>query len=142
MKVSELMTRDVRIAEPDWSIQDAASTMAAIDSGFMPVGENDRLVGTITDRDIAIRAVAEGMGPETRVRDVMSSDVKYCFDDEDISEVARNMADIQVRRLPVVNHDKQLVGVLSLGDIATGDGVDRDAEVALHGISEPAHHLH
>jgi CBS domain-containing protein len=141
MKIGKLMTRDVRLADPDWSIKDAAATMAAIDCGFIPVGENDRLVGTITDRDIAIRAVAEGMGPETKVRDVMSKDVKYCFDDEEVSDVARNMADIQVRRLPVVNRDKRLVGVVSLGDLATAGGVDDDAELALSGISEP-HHIH
>ena len=84
MLISEIMTRDVRLAAPDWSIREAARTMAAIDAGFMPVAENDRLVGTITDRDIAVRAVAEGMGPETKVRDVMSKDVNYCFEDEKV----------------------------------------------------------
>lgn len=139
MLVSEIMTRDVRLAAPDWSIREAAQTMASIDSGFMPVADNDRLVGTITDRDIAVRAVAEGMGPETKVRDVMSKDVKYCFEDEKVSEVARNMADIQVRRLPVVNRDKRLVGVISLGDLAIDDAANEDAELALSGISEPKH---
>jgi CBS domain-containing protein len=138
MKINTLMTRDVRIAAPDWSIRDAAAAMADIDSGFLPVGDKDRLVGTITDRDIAIRAVAEGKGPDTQVREVMSSKVKYCFDDEEISEVARNMADLQIRRLPVVNRDKRLVGVVALGDLATGgEGADGHAEVALSGISEP-----
>jgi CBS domain-containing protein len=141
MKINELMSRDVRIADPEWSIQDAAATMAAIDCGFIPVGENDRLVGTLTDRDIAIRAVAEGMGPDTKVREIMSQDVKYCFEDDDVADVARNMADIQVRRLPVVNRDKRLVGVVSLGDLATaGNGVNDDAEIALTGISE--RHIH
>lgn len=139
MLISEIMTRDVRLAAPDWSIREAARTMAAIDAGFMPVAENDRLVGTITDRDIAVRAVAEGMGPETKVRDVMSKDVKYCFEDEKVSDVARNMADIQVRRLPVVNRDKRLVGVISLGDLAIDDAANEDAELALSGISEPRH---
>jgi CBS domain-containing protein len=140
MKISTLMSRDVRIATPDWSIRDAASAMADIDSGFLPVGDNDRLVGTITDRDIVIRAVAEGLGPDTKVRDAMSTKVKYCFDDEEISDVARNMADLQIRRLPVVNREKRLVGVVSLGDLATaGNGADDDAEVALSGISEPRH---
>jgi CBS domain-containing protein len=82
------------------------------------VGENDRLVGMITDRDIAIRGIAKGKAPDTKVRDVMTADVKYCFDDQDIGEVTRNMGDIQVRRLPVLNHDKRLVGILSLGDVA------------------------
>jgi CBS domain-containing protein len=138
MKISTLMTRDVRIAAPEWSIREAAAAMADIDSGFLPVGDNDRLVGTITDRDIAIRAVAEGRGPDTKVREVMSGNVKYCFDDEEVSDVARNMAELQIRRLPVVSRDKRLVGVVALGDLATGGGeADDHAEVALSGISEP-----
>ena len=139
MRVSEIMTRDVRITEPGATIQDVASTMAAIDAGFMPVGENDRLVGTITDRDIAVRAVGEGLGPNTPVRDVMTRDVKYCFEDEDVADVARNMALIQVRRLPVLNREKRLVGVLTLGDMAIDDQTEDEAEHALSGISEPRH---
>ena len=139
MRIDEIMTRDVRLASPDWSIREAAQTMASIDSGFMPVAENDRLVGTITDRDIAIRAIAEGKGPDTKVQDIMSKDVKYCYEDEDVSDVARNMADIQIRRLPVVNRDKRLVGVVSLGDLAIEDAANEDAEMALSGISEPRH---
>lgn len=139
MRIDEIMTRDVRLASPDWSIREAAQTMASIDSGFMPVAENDRLVGTITDRDIAIRAIAEGKGPDTKVQDIMSKDVKYCFEDEDVSDVARNMADIQIRRLPVVNRDKRLVGVVSLGDLAIEAAANEDAEMALSGISEPRH---
>lgn len=138
MRVSEIMSRDVRIADPEMSIREVASTMEQIDAGFMPVGENDRLVGTITDRDIAVRAVGHGLGPETRVREVMTHDIKYCFEDDDVSDVAQNMAEIQVRRLPVVNHDKRLVGIISLGDIAIDDDNDDDAEIALSGISEPA----
>jgi CBS domain-containing protein len=137
VKVSEIMTRDVQLADPQASIQEIAATMARIDAGFMPVAENDRLVGTITDRDIAIRAVAEGRGPDTRVADIMSKDVKYCFEDEDLAEIARNMASLQVRRLPVVDRDKRLVGVVSLGDIAVEDSSIGNAEVALSGISEP-----
>jgi CBS domain-containing protein len=139
MHVSEIMTPDVRIADPEMTIREVAGIMASIDAGFMPVGENDRLVGTITDRDIAVRAVAEGKGPDTKVRDVMTRDVKYCFVDDEVSEVARNMADIQVRRLPVLNRDKRLVGVLSLGDLAVDEDTEDDAEVALSGISEPQH---
>lgn len=135
MLVRDLMTRDVRIAAPDQTIQEAAVTMASIDAGFMPVGDNDRLVGTLTDRDIAVRAVAQGKGPETPVRDVMTTDVKYCFEDEDIAIVADNMGDIQVRRLPVLDRQKRLVGVLSLGDIAVSDAADKAAEDALTGIS-------
>ena len=103
MQVNEVMSRDVNIASPRQSIRDAARMMAEIDAGVVPVGENDRLVGVITDRDIAIRAVAEGKTPETPVREVMSTEVKYCFEDDDVSDVARNMAEIKLRRLPVVD---------------------------------------
>lgn len=138
MKVCDAMTRDVHIASPGESIREAARTMAEIDAGILPVGENDRLVGMITDRDIALRAVAEGKSPDTPVRDVMSSeDVCYCFDDQEISEVAANMADIKVRRLPVVNRDKRLVGILSLGDISQADDQEKPAIQALCGVSEP-----
>lgn len=136
MRVAEVMTRDVRLANPDQSIQDAARTMAELDAGALPVGESDRLVGMITDRDIAVRAVAEGKGPDTRVRDVMTPDIKYCFEDEDVDEVAENMAEIQVRRLPVVNRDKRLVGIIALGDIAAMEGPGA-AGAAVEGISRP-----
>jgi CBS domain-containing protein len=136
MKVNEAMTPDVQIASPGQSIRDAAHMMAAIDAGVLPVGDNDRLVGMITDRDIAVRAVAKGLGPDTKVGDVMSSDVKYCYEDEDIDDVAQTMAEIKVRRMPVLNRDKRLVGIVSLGDIATFDGPDSAGE-ALCDISEP-----
>src|ERR671923_2399099 len=115
MRVSDAMTREVRVASPGQSIREVAKIMAEIDAGSMPVGENDRLVGMITDRDIAIRAVAQGKGPDTPVRDVMSKEVKYCYEDEDLEHVADNMGELQVRRLPVVNRDKRLVGIVSLG---------------------------
>jgi CBS domain-containing protein len=136
MKVKDAMTPNVRIANPDQTIRDAARIMSEIDSGVLPVGENDRLVGMITDRDIAVRAVAEGRGPDTAVREVMTPDVRYCFEDEDTDHVARNMADQQVRRLPVVNRDKRLVGILSLGDLAVSEGPRRAGD-ALSGISRP-----
>jgi CBS domain-containing protein len=137
MKVSDSMTRDVRVANPNQTIQDAAKMMSDVDSGVLPVGENDRLIGMITDRDIAVRAVAQGKGPQTLVREVMTDHVHYCFDDEDMDEVTRKMADSQVRRLPVVNRDKRLVGILSLGDVATSrDGADEAGE-ALSDISRP-----
>ena len=135
MRVSEAMTRDVRVANPGQSIRDVAKIMAEIDAGSMPVGENDRLVGMITDRDIAIRAVAQGKGPDTPVRDVMSKDVKYCFEDEDLEHVAKNMGDIQVRRLPVVNRDKRLVGIVSLGDVAQKED-KRTSGKAIAGVSQ------
>ena len=136
MRVAEVMTRDVRLIEPNQTIRDAAKLMAELDAGIMPVREGDRLVGMITDRDIAIRAVAEGKGPDTPVREVLTADVKYCYEDDDTDDVARNMADIQVRRLPVLTHDKRLVGIVSLGDMAVTGGSGRAGE-AVAGISQP-----
>jgi CBS domain-containing protein len=136
MRVSEAMTSDVRIASPDQTIAEAARLMAELDAGVLPVGANDRLVGMITDRDIAIRAVATGKTAQTPVREVMSKEVKYCFEDEDLDDVAENMAEIKVRRLPVLNRDKRLVGIVSLGDIAMTDGPENAGD-ALCGISEP-----
>jgi CBS domain-containing protein len=138
MQVKEAMTHDVRVASPNETIRQAAQMMAEIDAGILPVGENDRLVGMITDRDIAVRAVAAGKSPETPIREVMSSEtVCYCFEDQQIDEVASNMADVKVRRLPVLNRDKRLVGILSLGDISQADNQDEQAAEALCGICEP-----
>jgi CBS domain-containing protein len=133
MKVNEIMTHEVETVSPNETLQDAAKMMASLDAGALPVGENDQLVGMITDRDIAIRGVARGKGPEAKVRDVMTEEVKYCFDDQDVNEIAQNMADIQVRRLPVVNRSKRLVGLVSLADVAQ----TRAAGHALRGISQP-----
>ena len=137
MNVSDAMTRDVQIANPDQTIQQAARLMASIDAGSLPVGDKDRLVGMITDRDIAVRAVAEGKGPETYVREVMTEDVKYCFEDEDTAHVARNMGEQQVRRLPVVNRNKRLVGILSLADVAQQEADGRKVGNALRGVVKP-----
>ncbi|MCG2576989.1 CBS domain-containing protein [Dechloromonas sp. XY25] len=137
MRVSEAMTRDVQVANPNQSLYDVARIMADCDIGCLPVGENDKLVGMITDRDITVRAIAKGKAADsTKVRDVMSSDVKYCYDDAEISDVARNMGDIKLHRLPVVDHDKHLVGILALADVANCEGPG-DAGVAVCGISEP-----
>ena len=136
MKVSEVMTRDVRLIEPTQTIRDAARLMAELDTGIMPVREGDRLVGMVTDRDITVRAVAQGRGPDTPVREVMTDDVKYCFEDDDTDAVARNMADIQVRRLPVLTRDKRLVGIISLGDLAREAGGAVGGK-ALAGVSRP-----
>jgi CBS domain-containing protein len=119
MKVDAAMTRDVRLVRPDQTIREAAQLMAEIDAGAIPVTDNDRLVGMITDRDIAVRAVAQGKPPEAMIRDVMSPGILYCFDDQELDEVATNMGKNQVRRLPVIDHDKRLVGILSLGDLAS-----------------------
>jgi CBS domain-containing protein len=136
MRVSEAMTRDVYIANPEETIQQAARAMAGIDVGALPVGDDDRLVGMITDRDIAIRGIAEGRGPDAKVGEIMTKDVKYCFDDQDVEDVTLNMGDIQVRRLPVLNRDKRLVGILSLGDVAITAGNGAAGE-ALSMISRP-----
>jgi CBS domain-containing protein len=136
MQVREVMTREVCVISPDDTIERAAQLMGQIDAGILPVRENDRLVGMITDRDIAVRGVAEGCGPDARVRDVMSQEVKYCFDDADADDVLENMAEIQVRRMPVVNHDKRLVGIVSITDIAKEE--EREAGEALRDITRPS----
>jgi CBS domain-containing protein len=133
-RVADVMTREVRIARPEHSIQEAAGMMAGIDAGVLPVAEDGRLVGIITDRDIAIRAVAQGKGPETRVREVMSEDVQYCFEDDDPAQVIRAMAGQQLRRLPVVDRGRQLVGMLSLADLARNEE-PRPVGEGLAGIS-------
>ena len=136
MRVSEAMTREVRVATPGQSIRDVAKIMDEINAGSVPVGEDDRLVGMITDRDIAIRAVAEGKSPTTKVGDIMSDEVLYCFDDQDLEEVAQNMSEMKIRRLPVVNRDKRLVGIISLGDLARNEDTSKTGETVSH-ISEP-----
>jgi CBS domain-containing protein len=118
MLVSEAMTRDVHVCNPVHSIRDCAGTMAEIDAGVLPVAENGLLVGMITDRDIAIRAVAAGKGPDTPVSEVLSKEVLYCFDDQELDHVAKSMGMARVRRVPVLTRDDRLVGILSLGDVA------------------------
>ena len=118
MKVSKCMTRDVELVSPTQTIREAAQMMAELDAGALPVQQDDRLVGMITDRDIAVRAVAQGKSPETPVQDVMSPELLYCFEDQEIEDVSRNMGEVKVRRLPVVNRDKRLVGIISIGDLA------------------------
>ena len=136
MKISETMTREVKLATPTQTIREAARLMAELDAGALPVADGDRLVGMITDRDIAIRAVASGRGPDTPVREVMTQDIKYCFEDQTLEEVAENMGDIRVRRLPVLNRDKRLVGIVSIGDIASS-GEPKNVGSALSDISRP-----
>lgn len=118
MKVREAMSTQVQLVSPDQPISHAAKLMSQGDLGALPVGSQDRLIGMITDRDIAVRAVATGLGPDTPIRKVMSHELKYCFEDDEVDEVADNMGEIQVRRLPVVNREKRLVGIISTADIA------------------------
>ncbi|MDX9996399.1 MAG: CBS domain-containing protein [Phenylobacterium sp.] len=136
MKVGDCMTRDVRLASPNETLREAARAMADLDAGVLPVSENDRLVGMITDRDMAIRAIAEGLGPDARVRDVMSKEIRYCFEDDDADDVLENMGEQQLRRMPVLNANKRLVGIISLGDLA-GREEARLAGEALSEISRP-----
>jgi CBS domain-containing protein len=125
MKIRDIMTTGVELVHPDTTLRDAAQKMRDADTGFLPVGEDDRLVGTLTDRDITIRAVAEGHDPKvTRVREAMGGDLVYCFEDQDSSEAAELMAENDIRRLPVLNSDKRLVGIVSLGDLAAKTGDD------------------
>lgn len=137
MKISECMTSQVEIVTPEQPISEAAQFMLRADTGVLPVGEGDRLVGMVTDRDIAVRAVAQGRGPDTPVRDVMTEELIYCFEDEEVEAVAIKMSDNQVRRLPVLSRESEnLVGIVSLGDISRSDQSEA-AGVALDGITDP-----
>ena len=135
MKIRDVMTRDAALTSPDDTLQHAARTMKEGDCGILPVAEGDRLGGMITDRDIAVRGIAEGKGPHAKVREAMTAEVKYCFEDEDAEHVAENMADIQVRRLPVMSRDKRLIGIVSLSDLARKQP---EMARALHGIAKPS----
>ena len=137
MQVKDVMTTDVELVRPTQTIRQAALVMGKSDCGALPVADKDSLIGMITDRDIAIRAVAAGKGPKTLVRDVMSQEVLYCFEDQDLDEVSRNISDIKVRRLPVIDRDKRLVGILSLADMALKANGTEPAAEALKAISEP-----
>lgn len=125
MRVSEAMTRDVCVCGPGETIRDCAKAMAANAVGVLPVAENNLLVGMVTDRDIAIRGIAAGKGPDTSVRDVLSKEVLYCFEDQDLEHVAKAMGKAKVRRVPVLTRDNRVAGILSLGDVAL-----RNPEVA------------
>jgi CBS domain-containing protein len=130
------MTTDVRTISPTATIREAAQTMAEIDAGVLPVANDDRLVGMITDRDIVIRAVAAGLDPDTPVREAMSPEIKYCYEDDDVDDICENMADQQLRRMPVVDRDKNLVGIVSLSDLARQSDSDAAGE-ALEAITQP-----
>jgi CBS domain-containing protein len=135
MKISDVMTREVRTVRPDQPVSEAASFMLSEDAGSMPVTEGDRLVGMITDRDIAVRGVAKGHGPETPVRELMTRGVVCAREDDDVSETARKMSEEQIRRLPVTDDQGRLCGIVSLGDLARE--TEKDAGKALEGVSAP-----
>lgn len=125
MLISEVMTREVELIGPDTTLQAIARRMRDCDIGSVPVGDNDRLVGMVTDRDLVVNGIAENLDPATATaRQVMSPRVLYCHDDQTLEEVLANMGDVQVRRLPVLNRHKKLVGIVSIGDLAkTGPSV-------------------
>ena len=137
-QLKDLMSRDVKVISPDMTIGEAARTMRDGDFGMMPVGENDRMIGTISDRDIAIRAVAEGKDAGTKVRDVMSEGIAWVYEDESVEQIAKIMSERRVRRLPVVNRDKRLVGIVALGDLAVEKSEILPAAQALSEISKPS----
>ena len=137
-KLKDVMSRDVKVISPDATIREAAMKMLEGDFGMMPVGENDRMIGAISDRDIAIRGVAEGNDPNTKVRDVMSEGITWAYEDDSVEEGARAMSEHQIRRLPVVNSEKRLVGIVALGDFAVESAEIEAAAEALSEISKPA----
>ena len=137
-QLKDLMSRDVKVIGPDATIREAARTMRDGGFGMLPVGENDRMIGAISDRDIAIRAVAEGRSPDTKVREIMSASLYWAYDDETVEHAAKIMSEHQVRRLPVVNREKRLVGIVALGDFAVDSSEIRPAAAALAKISEPS----
>jgi len=134
MLVQDIMTRDVHLLAPHNTLQEAARLMRDDNIGSLPVADGDRLVGYITDRDLVIRGLAEGFSADVHIHDVMTDQVLYCFEDEEVEEVAANMAHNQVRRLPVISREKRLVGIVALGDLAT-KADDDSAEDALEGVS-------
>jgi CBS domain-containing protein len=136
-KVADVMTKGVKLASPEDTVQQAARVMSEQDTGALPVGENDRLVGMVTDRDLAVRAVAAGKDPsKTKLREVMSGEPRYVFEDESVEKAAASMAEQQVQRMPVLNRDKRLVGIISLGDLAREAGGAVGGK-ALAGVSRP-----
>jgi CBS domain-containing protein len=136
MQVQEIMTRKVELTDPNMTVKQVARKMKDEDIGALPVGENDRLIGMVTDRDIVMRAVAENRAAgKTTVRDVMSEHIYYCFDDDDVEDAAEKMVEHQVRRLPVLNRDKRLVGFIALADL--GLNASDTATRVLEGVCEP-----
>lgn len=138
-KVGDVMSTQVRLIGPDDTVQQAACLMREQNVGALPVGDGDKLVGMVTDRDVTLRLVADGRDPaRTKVRDVMTADIRYVFEDEALGHAAENMAEQKVRRLPVVNRAKRLVGVLSLGDLAVNGNQRWLAGRALDHEPQPA----
>ncbi len=139
MKVSDVMTRDIEVIAPDATLREAAQKMTVLDVGPLPVSDGRRLLGMVTDRDITVRAIAEGRDPNTtRIDEVMTQGAVYCFANQDVREAARIMEEHQIRRLVVLDRAKNLVGVVSLGDLAVGGASRKVTAEALKGVSEPS----
>ena len=136
--IKELMSRDVQVISPDATIREAAQHMLKGNFGMLPVGENDRMIGSISDRDIAIRAVAGGKDTDTKVREIMSEGIHWAYEDDSVTDVAKRMSEHQIRRLPIVNADKRLVGIVALGDFAVDSADIAVAGEVLADISQPS----
>lgn len=139
MRVSDIMTREVRVAGPDATLKDAAEAMAEIDAGALPICDGKKLLGMVTDRDLVVRGLARGLDPDASVTRVMTAGVEYCFEDDHLGEVSEHMADCRVRRLPVLNRAHDLVGIVSLGDLAQS-AEPRASGRTLEEISRPGRH--
>jgi CBS domain-containing protein len=137
-KLKDLMSRDVQVISPDAPIKEAALQMRKGNFGMMPVGENDRMIGAISDRDIAIRAVADGKDANTKVREVMSKTIVWAYEDDSVDDAVKLMSERQIRRLPIVNKEKRLVGIVALGDLAVVKSDIKAAGEALSKISKPS----
>ncbi|GHH54933.1 MULTISPECIES: CBS domain-containing protein [Gammaproteobacteria] len=135
MIIKDVMSRDVTVIGPEQTLREAAVLMRQNDIGSLPVGEHDRLVGMLTDRDIVVRALASGSDADSPVREAMSGSIKYCFEDDDVDSIASNMASLQIRRLPVVDRDKRLVGIVSLSNMAHSE--DMACGVVARGVARP-----
>ena len=139
MRIAEIMTRDPEVVPSDVFLKDAALRMQQLDVGTLPIRDGDRLVGMLTDRDITVRATAQGRDPtKTQVRDVMTPEVVYCFEDQEVSEATKLMQEKQIRRLPILNQEKRLVGIVSLGDVAVHSGAEKVVSETIKEVSEPA----
>ena len=139
MQVKDIMTPQVEVIHPDTTLTEAAKKMSRLEIGPLPVCDGERLVGMVTDRDITVRATAKGCDPNTtKVREVMTPEVVYCFEDQDVKTAAQMMEMRQIRRVPVLNHNKRLVGIVSLGDLAVETGNQKLAGKTLERVSEPA----
>ena len=136
-QLRDVMSRDVKLVGPDTTIREAAQQMRDGDFGMLPVEETDRMIGAVSDRDIAIRAVADDKGPATTVREIMSDGICWAYEEDSVEQAAKIMSERQIRRLPVVNRDKRLVGIVALGDFAVDRSEIKPAAEALSAISQP-----